>query len=60
MRKANYKKVIDNNGSIIELIGSYEDNGQIMNVPEMLNEEETKVITDIMRKNGIKKMDIIL
>lgn len=58
MRKANHRKIIRNTGEIFEIDGTYEEVG-IMNPPEMLSDEEMEKILGIMKKNGIKKLEVI-
>lgn len=60
-KRANYQKIIKDTGEIIEMIGTYnEPQDRIVNPPEMLSEDEQKVIIELMQKNGIKKLDVIL
>ena len=59
MKKANYQKIIKDSGEIIELYGSYEQVG-IMNPPEMLSNGEIQRILKIMKKNSIKKLELII
>ena len=61
MNKANYEKTITDSGEIIEMIGTYEEieNG-IMNPPKMLSDKEMLRIIKIMKRNNIKKLDIII
>jgi hypothetical protein len=61
MSTANYQRIIKNTGEIFEMCGTYETQDNIVsNAPDMLTSAEQDMIMALMRKNGIKRLDVIV
>tara|TARA_R110000868_G_scaffold93030_1_gene257773 strand:- start:40 stop:225 length:186 start_codon:yes stop_codon:yes gene_type:complete len=61
MDTANYQKLTRNTGELFELCGTYDvPENEFRNPPNMLTIEEQDMIVALMKKNRIKRLDVII